>query len=128
MCVSVSVHVFVYAYMYMNFYMPVYAYIHLYTYVFDYQSGCQSLCLSTSILCLSHVLDDKLDADAARHVLSAVASGLAHMHDLGLVHRDIKTDNVFIGAHGRVKVNNSSTERWYIDVARKMGRQNSKRM
>jgi hypothetical protein len=40
----------------------------------------------------------------ARRILRAVAEGLAHMHAAGVVHRDVKPDNVFIETDGNVKV------------------------
>jgi serine/threonine protein kinase len=36
------------------------------------------------------------DDGLARHIMRAVFSGLEHMHDLGVVHRDMNPTNVFV--------------------------------
>ena len=45
-----------------------------------------------------------LDGMAALKVIAQVADGLAHAHALGIVHRDIKPHNIFVGKDGRVKL------------------------
>ncbi|HEY8378895.1 MAG TPA: tetratricopeptide repeat protein [Nannocystis sp.] len=42
--------------------------------------------------------------DECLHVLTDVARGVAAAHEQGLVHRDLKPDNVMIGDDGRVRV------------------------
>jgi serine/threonine protein kinase len=45
-----------------------------------------------------------LEADETRRVAAGIASGLAHLHDRGLVHRDLKPANVLFDEEGRPKV------------------------
>lgn len=56
---------------------------------------------------LADLLDDAegpLDIDAAAAVLGAVADALDHAHDNGVLHLDIKPENVLVDRDGRVKV------------------------
>ncbi|MCA8912849.1 MAG: serine/threonine protein kinase [Planctomycetes bacterium] len=45
-----------------------------------------------------------LNGAAALKVIAQVADGLAHAHAMGIVHRDIKPHNIFVGKDGRVKL------------------------
>lgn len=40
----------------------------------------------------------------ARHYFSQIASGLKHIHDKGVIHRDIKLDNILIDEYDRCKI------------------------
>jgi eukaryotic-like serine/threonine-protein kinase len=46
----------------------------------------------------------RLDLDTTRHVVSGVAAALDHAHAGGVVHRDVKPENVLLTSDGRVKV------------------------
>jgi hypothetical protein len=48
--------------------------------------------------------EGKLDADTAVGYVLQAARGLAHAHERGMIHRDIKPDNILVDAHGLVKV------------------------
>lgn len=54
---------------------------------------------------LAQVLDERpLDLDEAAAVVTAVAEALNHAHENGVLHLDLKPDNVLITLDGRVKV------------------------
>ncbi|MFW5845456.1 MAG: serine/threonine-protein kinase [Planctomycetota bacterium] len=48
--------------------------------------------------------DERLPADEVRRIALAVAEGLVAIHRQGVVHRDIKPDNVLLGSDGNVKI------------------------
>ena len=47
---------------------------------------------------------EPLPADDTEHIASEIASGLAHAHARGLVHRDVKPGNVLFDAEGVAKI------------------------
>jgi len=46
----------------------------------------------------------RLDPDTARHVARGVAAALDHAHGKGIVHRDVKPENILLTPDGQVKV------------------------
>ena len=48
--------------------------------------------------------DEPLDIDEAAAVVEALAAALTYAHDNGVLHLDIKPENVLVGRDGRVKV------------------------
>src|SRR5262249_4383203 len=46
----------------------------------------------------------RLSVGDALHIVLACANALAHAHELGLIHRDIKPDNILLTSKGVVKV------------------------
>lgn len=48
--------------------------------------------------------DRKMTPDEFAPVFKQVCDGLAHMHSMSLVHRDIKPDNIFLLPDGKVKI------------------------
>lgn len=50
------------------------------------------------------VQEGGLPLDRVVSFVSGLVDGLSYAHDLGVVHRDLKPDNVMLGAHGEVKI------------------------
>jgi serine/threonine protein kinase len=48
--------------------------------------------------------EQRLSAQDALRVFRAVAEGIQHAHTNGIVHRDIKPDNILLGSDGSVKI------------------------
>jgi serine/threonine-protein kinase len=54
---------------------------------------------------LTHLLrQGPLAVEAAVRILSEVAEGLAAIHERGILHRDLKSQNVMVTPHGHVKI------------------------
>jgi serine/threonine protein kinase len=56
------------------------------------------------------------ERDAARYIREA-ASGLAYAHKKGIIHRDVKPDNLMLDANGSVKVGDLGLAKWTGDGA-----------
>jgi len=50
--------------------------------------------------------------DAAGYILQA-ARGLKYAHELGIIHRDIKPDNLMVNEHGVVKIADMGLAKWH---------------
>ena len=48
--------------------------------------------------------DGPLDRERALHIIIQAASGLGHAHASGIIHRDVKPDNILVNAEGFTKV------------------------
>lgn len=46
----------------------------------------------------------RLKEDSAKFIFKQIIDGLAHIHSKGVLHRDIKLDNILLDGHGRVKI------------------------
>jgi tetratricopeptide (TPR) repeat protein len=45
-----------------------------------------------------------LSVETILHVMKEVARGLVHAHERGVIHRDIKSANIFVGENDRIKI------------------------
>ncbi|CAI5535943.1 unnamed protein product [Closterium sp. Naga37s-1] len=62
------------------------------------------LCEGGSLRALLDSLPHPLPEDQVWRFVRQVASGLDHIHSRGVLHLDIKPDNIFIDAHGNLKI------------------------
>ena len=57
----------------------------------------------------------KLNEKYAKFVFKQIMEGLAYLHDNGVVHRDIKLDNILLDGHGNIKIADFGVSRKVID-------------
>ena len=46
----------------------------------------------------------KLKEDAAKHLFKQIMEGLRYCHSRGILHRDIKLDNILLTSEGDIKI------------------------
>ena len=46
----------------------------------------------------------KIKEDIAKHLFRQIIEGLEYIHSIGILHRDIKLDNILLTSEGNVKV------------------------
>jgi len=61
-----------------------------------------------------------LPARAAVRIAAEVAEALAHAHERGVVHRDVKAANVMLGAHGEARLADFGIARLLADEAQRL--------
>mmetsp|Transcript_10932 Transcript_10932/g.8116 ORF Transcript_10932/g.8116 Transcript_10932/m.8116 type:complete len:156 (+) Transcript_10932:230-697(+) len=58
----------------------------------------------------------KLNEDIAKHIFKQVVDGLEYCHSRGVVHRDIKLDNLLLDSNGCVKICDFGVSKHLDDV------------
>ena len=53
----------------------------------------------------------KLTEKNAKFLFKQIMQGIAYMHTIGIVHRDIKLDNILLDGHGNVKIGDFGVSR-----------------
>ncbi|KAF7326905.1 Non-specific serine/threonine protein kinase [Mycena venus] len=66
------------------------------------------------------IANNTMEEDQISRICLETCKGLAHLHSLSIIHRDIKSDNVLVDVQGRVKITDFS-------FSAKLTEQNSKR-
>jgi eukaryotic-like serine/threonine-protein kinase len=59
--------------------------------------------------------DGPLDEQYALEIIHEAALGLAYAHHMGIVHRDVKPENILMDQKGRVKVGDLGLAKWRLD-------------
>ncbi|MGD0088368.1 MAG: serine/threonine-protein kinase [Planctomycetota bacterium] len=59
--------------------------------------------------------EGKLPEAEALRIAREVALGLAHAHSKGVLHRDIKPDNILLGKDGSIKISDFGTAKSFLD-------------
>ncbi len=62
------------------------------------------LCPYGNLNSFMHALDTRLPENTLWKILSDVAKGLSYIHDAGIIHLDIKPQNIFISRTGTLKI------------------------
>ena len=74
--------------------------------VMEYVDGCDL----TQVVEVCHPMKEEHIAAITHEVLS----GLEHLHQKGIIHRDIKSDNVMVAKNGRLKLSKKKKTKFYI--------------
>ena len=53
----------------------------------------------------------KLTEPSAKYLFKQIMQGIAYMHSIGIVHRDIKLDNILLDGKGNVKIGDFGVSR-----------------
>ena len=65
---------------------------------------CMEYCAGGSASDIMHACDCALDEDVISYICAETLAGLAYLHSLGKVHRDIKCGNILLTESGEVKL------------------------
>ena len=57
----------------------------------------------------------KLTEKPAKYIFKQIMQGIAYMHQQGIVHRDIKLDNILLDGHGNIKIADFGVSRRVIE-------------
>jgi serine/threonine protein kinase len=69
------------------------------------QSGTMGIITEECIESLFHFQRETyIEAPTVMHILASISRGMAHIHSLGLVHLDLKPENIFLGEDCNLKV------------------------
>ncbi|UYV69682.1 CDK5 [Cordylochernes scorpioides] len=53
---------------------------------------------------LDYGIGKKITLEETRHIWWQIATGIKHLHDLGIIHRDVKPENILISSNGDCKL------------------------